>query len=195
MIHLNYLGDWGFWSLREFLHEPVVIFLNQFYILCYDCLCIVCNLLGCQLSFQSWMHSHCIRLIICKSLPLYRLTRRDYVWVKVVGVNEMHLCLCAHAYAVRKWKLRARVCLYMYVCVCAPAVMCSWHVVNKVSPMCFWDGCFIHSHPIAYIFNSSLSERQRSRAERKRVNREDCLHPSVWFACVYLCALYAYFFV
>lgn len=28
------------------------------------------------------------------------------------------------------------------VCVCAraAAVMCIWHVVNKVSPMCVWDG-------------------------------------------------------
>lgn len=31
----------------------------------------------------------------------------------------------------------------------------------------FETGCFIHSHPIAYIFNSSPRERESEREEEK----------------------------
>lgn len=42
----------------------------------------------------------------------------------------------------------ARACI-VGSCVWAPAVMCIWHVVNKVSPMCVWDGMLY-----SFTFNS-----------------------------------------
>lgn len=40
--------------------------------------------------------------------------------------------------------------------------------------MCVFEtGCFIHSHPIAYIFNSSPTERERGGEGGERVKAKE----------------------
>ena len=69
-------------------------------------------------------------------------------------------------------------CVCRFVCTCSVCV-CEWKQcalrlscaadmwLIRCHQCVFETGCFIHSHPIAYIFNSSPRERQRRRAERK----------------------------
>ena len=80
--------------------------------------------------------------------------------------------------------------MFVCVCVCLPAAvvsMCTCCVCVNGNCVCvlqlsyaadmwlirchqcvFETGCFIHSHPIAYIFDSSPRERRRGRAKRER---------------------------
>lgn len=81
------------------------------------------------------------------------------------GVCTSSACLdsivvCVHLYVLCVWL--ETVC----VCVCTLQLSCASDMWLIRCHRCVFEmGSFIHSHPIAYIFNSSPRERQRGRAQ------------------------------
>ncbi len=165
------------------LSLTTVIFLTQF------CICVMSNFVLC-LTFwnvkylSNQIHFHCVWLIKCKSLTQYKLMRR--VCVRVYADECMPaLCLCACVcVGMLAWVWTVRISVYVHMCalwmcawmetVRASAVMCSWHVVNKVSPMCVWDG-MLYSFTSNSLHIQFISQRGREEEGRERVKAKEIL--------------------